>query len=417
MRPNTQKTQQLSLLPPASCWIVSDGGVTRTTYFRSNEWESQAPTAAPEYFDEFLATWKAIVPRYLRGGPPVGLSLTGGVDSRMILACSPRDAEELITYTFNGRYRECADVRISRQLARASRHEHYVINLGAPFLQDFPELAAQAVYLSDGSVDVRGAIDLYVQREMRRISPVRVTGTNGGEILRSIVNISPSAVDRDLFANDLHKYMDAAVRTCKRSLRESSPRTFAVFKQTPWYMAPKFALERLQLTLRMPYLDNDFVALAYRAPLGTDSAFSLAIIAAARPELAPIPTDRTLSGNSKGLIDRWLRDISFKVDHAYDDGLPTWLTVLDRAFAPFHPERMIAGRHKIHHFRLYYRDDLAPFVRDVLLDPATLRRSHLSPRGLTMTVESHLSGARNRTRQLHRLLTLELIHRTLLAST
>ena len=95
---------------------------------------------------------------------------------------------DLPCYTFNGPYRECADARIARQIATTCGQSHQVIHMGDDFFDDFADLAAKSVYLSDGTMDVTGAAELYVNRDARKIAPVRLTGNYGSEILREFVS-------------------------------------------------------------------------------------------------------------------------------------------------------------------------------------------------------------------------------------
>jgi asparagine synthase (glutamine-hydrolysing) len=60
---------------------------------------------------------------------------------------------------------------------------------------------------------------------------------------------------------------------------------------------------------------------------------------------------------------------------------------------------------------VWYRDALAPYVREVLLDPRSLSRHYLNHRGVEALVQAHLKGMGNYTTQVHQLLTLELLHR------
>jgi asparagine synthase (glutamine-hydrolysing) len=55
---------------------------------------------------------------------PVGVSLTGGVDSRMVMAWARAPRGSLRTYTFGGMYRDCTDVSIARRVAKLSGQEH-----------------------------------------------------------------------------------------------------------------------------------------------------------------------------------------------------------------------------------------------------------------------------------------------------
>src|SRR5215475_3285577 len=75
----------ISLLPPASSWVFSTGKpVKKKTYFKQEVWEGQPELSESDFYDKLKQTWKQVVPRYFSGKQPVGLSLTGGVDSRMI---------------------------------------------------------------------------------------------------------------------------------------------------------------------------------------------------------------------------------------------------------------------------------------------------------------------------------------------
>jgi asparagine synthase (glutamine-hydrolysing) len=79
-----------------------------------------------------------------------------------------------------------------------------------------------------------------------------------------------------------------------------------------------------------------------------------------------------------------------------------------------HLEKLFLGRHKFYHFRYWYRNALAPYLREVLLDERSLARAHVDRAKLIALVEAHTTGRANYTLELHRLLSLELVHRTLL---
>jgi asparagine synthase (glutamine-hydrolysing) len=65
---------------------------------------------------------------------------------------------------------------------------------------------------------------------------------------------------------------------------------------------------------------------------------------------------------------------------------------------------------------VWYRDALAKYVREVLLDPRALSRPYLEHNGLEAMVQGHLKGDRNYTTEIHKLLSLELLHRLFLDS-
>ena len=143
------------------------------------------------------------------------------------------------------------------------------------------------------------------------------------------------------------------------------------------------------------------------------------LIAQGKPELLSLPTDRGLT-NHRGrffrAVSRAFHEFLFKAEYAYDMGMPQWLARLDHAVSPLHLERLFLGRHKIFHFRVWYRDVLADYVREILLDPRSLSRPYINRKGLEGIVHGHLKGNRNYTSEIHQALTLELLHRLSLDS-
>ena len=405
----------VSTLPGGAAWSFSRGGpVRKEAYFKKESWEELPPLDSSSYYERLKETWARILPRYFRG-ERVGLSLTGGVDSRMILAWAPRHSGTLPCYTFGGRYRDCADVKISRQIAGICGQPHQTIPVDREFLSSFPALAERTVHISDGAMDVTGAIDLYVQRKARQIAPVRLSGVYGGEILRRLVMFKPCSHNPDLIAPELAQLIKSASGTYADELA-GHRLSFTAFKQAPWHIAPKFALERSQLTSRTPYFDNELVALAYQAPanLITDAALSLRLIRDGNPALEKVNTDRGLTLRPHPLVTavtRLYQEFSFKAEYAYDYGMPQWLAKFDHALGPLHLERLFLGRHKFHHFRVFYRDELASYVKEVLLDPRTRSRPYLNGNCLEKLVNGHIKGNRNYTVEIHKILTTELIQR------
>jgi len=409
----------ISLVPGGSAWTFRPGeDVRKDFYFRKEVWEQQPTLAGSVYYERMKDTWKRILPRYLRSRERVGLSLTGGVDSRMILAWAPSPAGTLPCYTFASRYRECADVAISRHVARICHQPHGVIRIGSEFLSQFPDLAEETVYISDGAMDVTGSIDLYVQQRAREIAPVRITGTNGGEILRSLVAFKPSSVGHDVLDPEWDAQTRAAAVTYADEIK-GHRLSFTAFKQAPWFMGCKFVVERSQVALRMPYFDNELIALVYQCPAeyATDNHLSHRLIRDGNPELGKIPTDRGGSlESSPGVAEarRLFQEFTFKAEYAYDYGMPQWLAQTDHYLAPLQLERLFLGRHKLHHFRVFYRDELSRYVQEILLDSRTLGRPYYLKPVLEKMVRGHVGGYRNHTLEIHKLLTLELIQRKLI---
>jgi asparagine synthase (glutamine-hydrolysing) len=408
--------QGIHVLPGAAAWVFRRGLLEQKgAYFRRVEWEEQPLLETEPFYRELREVFARDLPRYFRGREPIGMSLTGGLDTRMIMAWHKCPPQSLPCYTFGGMLRECHDVRVARHVAKVSGQDHEVISVGQDFLSRFPHYAERTVYLTDGCVDVSHSPDLYVNERAREIAPVRMTGNYGSEVFRRVVAFKPHQPLSGLFRPELLFYTRQAGETF-RSLLQGHRLSFAVFRQAPWHHFGLLALEQTQLSVRSPYLDNDLVRLVFRAPASALASedLCLRLIADGNPALARIPTDRGLGGARGPLlaaIFRGLADLSRKAEYAYDYGMPQRLARVDRLLRSLRLERLFLGRHKFYHFRVWYRDALAAYVQSILLDPRTLARPHLERATVETVVRHHVKGDRNYTTEIHRLLTLELLHR------
>jgi len=410
----------IQVLPPGSAWVFRRGALEqRGAYFKAGEWEEQSPLDPEAYYQELREVFSQRLPRYFNGSHPVAMSLTGGLDSRMILAWNKNPPPESIPcYSFGGMFRDSQDVRLARRVTSTRNQSHQVISVGEDFLAHFPRYAERAVYLTDGCIDVSHSPDLYVNERAREIAPVRMTGNYGGEVLRRVRAFKPISPAPGLFAPEFLTEIQAAGNTYATQLH-THPLSFAVFRQAPWHHYGLLALEESQVSVRSPYLDNNFVRTVFRAP---ESAYAnndvcLRLIADGDASLLKVRTDRGLAGNRGRVaveVSRRLLEFTSKAEYAFDYGMPQWAARIDHLLSPFHVERLFLGRHKFYHFRVWYRDALSNYVQEMLLDERTLSRPYLERRGVEAIVRGHMTGNRNYTTAIHKVLTLELAHRLFL---
>lgn len=409
----------ISLLPPGSAWVFSaDGALKKGNYFSSAKWENQPALSSTEFSERLQETFPRVLNRYTNGSEPVAMSLTGGLDGRMIMAWARASQGALPCYTFNSSYRDCADVRIARKIAAACGQPHQTISVGDEFLTQFPQLAEQTVHITDGAMDVSGAAELYVNRLARQIAPVRLTGNYGSEILRRHVAFKPRPLTEEIFSSDFVPQLAAAAQTYSKEAN-GNRLSFIAFRQLPWHHHARLAVEQSQIILRSPFLDNDLVALAFQAPAEAVNSLapSLRLIAEGNPALSRIPTDRGITYPADRMTNRVHRSIQeflAKAEYAYDYGMPNWLARVDKYLEPFRFERLFLGRQKFCHFRTWYRHQLASYLKEILLDPRSRSRSYVNGGALEPMVNAHIKGLRNYTVEIHKLLSMELLHRTLL---
>lgn len=411
----------ISLIPGGSAWTFRQSrDVKKDKYFSPRQFESLEPLSDSEYYKRLKETWIRILPRYLRGPERAALSLTGGKDCRMILAWAQSPPGSLPCYTFGGQVRDCYDVKIARRVADICRQPWQAIRLDETFFKDFAHYAEKTVYVTDGSMDVSGSPGLFVNRRAREIAPIRLTGNYGQEILRSYVAFKPAPVHMGILESDFGRLVENAPQRYQEE-RRGNRLSFVAFKQVPWHHYSRLASELSQLTLRSPYLDNEIVRLAFQAPKGLTQRddIQLRLIAEGNAALGKIETDRGLLYEPIPLYT-WLKyqlqEFTAKAEYAYDYGMPHSLAKVDNMFKKLHLERIFLGRHKYYHFRIWYRDRLSGYVREILLDSSTRNRPFLRGRQIERMVKAHIQGTANYTSEIHRLLTVELIHRQLIGS-
>jgi asparagine synthase (glutamine-hydrolysing) len=308
-------------------------------------------------------------------------------------------------------------VKLGRRVAAICKQTHDVITAGSEFLSRFPHYAERSVFLTDACVDLSRTADLYVQEKVREIAPIRMVGTYGSEILMQTIMFKAGAPSAGVF-EPLREQIGRGIETYNVA-RQVHPISFVAFRQSPWHHYGVLGLEQTQVGIRSPFLDNEVVKTAYRAPgpaaLGVNETARARLIREGNPALAKIRTDRG-SGGLNGALTHLYLEFFFKAEYAYDMGMPQWMARIDHMFAPLHFERIWLGRHKPFHFRVWYRDHLRDYVRQILLDDRALARPYISRAGVERVVNGHLRGDENHTDEIHRLLALELAHRLFVES-
>jgi asparagine synthase (glutamine-hydrolysing) len=406
----------VDLLPGGSVWSFEKGTCHRRKYFSPETWESQPTLSAESFEAKFQETFTRIMPRYLESDSKIGISLTAGVDSRMIMACLPPVGEQPICYTFSGEKRDTLDARLAARVAASCGLEHQVLRIRSDFFANFASHVDRTVYVTDGALGSLGAHEIYLNSQARALSGVRLTGVFGGEILRGVSMFKPLPFANCLVNPDLAKAVTSSARQWSHDCEH--PITFAAFHEIPEKRFGIPAASRSQVSFRTPYLDNELVALAFQAPKNFRMSIrpTLSLIRSRRPRLSEIPTDMGQLGDAIRLASvsrRFLSKAVCKLDYLYTEGLPPSLSRLDSLFTQLSSSLGIAGLHKYLPYRNWFQRELAAYV-DAVLKDAQVRRSRLwDSHFLDQMVSDHATGHKNYVREIDAVLTLEGVERLL----
>jgi asparagine synthase (glutamine-hydrolysing) len=405
----------IELLPTASVWCFEKRKCEKRKYFSPATWESQSTLSAEAFAAEFEKTFKRILPRYFQSGSKIGISLTGGLDTRMIMACLPKTGEKPVCYTYSGEKRKTLDALLAARIAEVCGLEHHVLRIGPDFFSDFASHVDRTVYATDGYLGSLGAHEIYLNNQARALSPMRLTGVFGGEILRGVCMFKPLHLTHQLFNVDLAE----TVTTCTRRWSHDSehPITFAAFHEIPELRFALPAASRSQVIFRTPYLDNEIVALAYQAPESArTSTDCTSLVKANNPSLSKLPTDMGDMGEANPLAaasSRLLSKVFCKLDYLRSEGMPYGLSSLDPLVTQITSILGIAGLHKYLPYRIWFQRKLGPYV-DAILKDAQIRHSSLWDRSfLEHMASDHATGQKNYVRELDAVITIDAVERLL----
>jgi asparagine synthase (glutamine-hydrolysing) len=402
--------QNIGVLPSASCWTLENGEVSnKRIYFDRSDWERQERLDGDRFAERVMETLPGVVEQYAKAGLPRGISLTGGLDSRILVACLDMTPGEFPCYTFGSMYRDTYDVRQAREIANACGQSHTVLVPGRDFLKNFPQYLEGAVLRSDGYLGLSGAAELYVNSLAREIAPIRLTGNYGSELFRGVRAFKSRMPRGGMLTADFWLYLTEAEHTFE-ALENTDPLSFTLFHQAPHQGYGRLAIEESQVIMRTPFLDNELVRVIYQRPAAfSDGAdLSASVIHRYRPDLAQIPTDRGDLG--KGiLLEKWFRrmyhEALFKGEYWASHGMPQWVAMLTHCAPILSPEGLMLGRHKFQHYTRWLRMELSEYVRDVMLSNAHLPH-FFEKRNLEVMVYDHLRGRRNYMDEIDKILTI-----------
>ena len=406
----------VQLAPGGSLWTIENGQCRKAQYFTPAKWEEQTLLTEAAFEEELAGTFGRVLPGYFEFAGRAGIALTGGFDTRMIMACLPQMQRPPVCYTYAGVNGATRDARVAARVAAACGLEHGLLRVGPDFFSDFGNWMERTVSATDGSFGALGAHEIYLNAQARSRSPLRVTGVFGSEILRGVSTFKANPVSRGLTRKD---FGGGDVAGFAQAWERMHPVTFAAFHEIPWNIQPSLVACRSQVIFRTPFLDNRIVALAYRAPesLRRSSASAVRFIERKNPALAAIPTDRGYLGHCNALtraLRRAYAEVTFKLDYYQNEGMPQALTRFEPCIQAVGRALPVFGQHKYLHYRRWFRRELASFLRDSVAEIASSGSAMWNADEVRRMAEEHISGARNRIHDIGAVLTLRAVERGLL---
>jgi asparagine synthase (glutamine-hydrolysing) len=411
-------------LLPAAGWLIYDLGNDRLKldrYWRLTELKGYNGGTEAAILEHIEAAFAKAVDRCTAGTDRLGLSLSGGLDSRTILAAVPADRP---IRTVSMGVAGSMDHRGAEEMARLLCRQHHCCVLGDGFLARFADYLKQMVHLTDGhylsqcvimptlpvyrdlgiQVLLRGhAGELMHMRKAYNFSldqqafSIRDDAGLEGWLHGHLQTYMLDGIEGSLFAPAHRREMAGlALESLRACLRESQG--IGPPLQRIWHL---FISQRLRretalsmvkfgslVETRLPYLDNELVDALLAAPpeMKLGEGIQAHILHCRAPAFLRVPNSNTGTRVGAGPVARALGKARLKI----------LAKLRVRGYQPY--ERL----------GLWLRRELRPLVCDLLLNELCLERGLFDPNTVKTIVENHLSGRRNHTFLLMALMIFEL---------
>ncbi|MBX9789758.1 MAG: hypothetical protein K2Y37_12645 [Pirellulales bacterium] len=416
-------------LPAAACVTIdaSSGQMEAARYWQSAE-APLAPRSESEWLDEVDRRLAVAVERQSHDTPGLGISLSGGLDSRLILALIDHSRVPVTSLSLG--MAGSLDHRCAERMAALTNRRHYSHVLSHDFLHEFAGHMRHMVHLTDGHY-LSQCIVIPTLPIYRQLGIGVLLRGHAGELLHmgkaynfslddAALGISTAselegwlwkhlraymleAVDSPLLAAADTAEVECLARESLHSALEPLSTVDPVLQRV-WHL---FVSERLRretalsmvefgsvVETRLPYLDNDLVDSLLAAPphLKLGETLQQYMLARRKPEFLDIPNANTGTRIGAGKLAQRLATLRMRVFAKV--GVP--------GYQPY--ERL----------GLWLRRELAPWVCELLLADRTLQRGVFRPDTLRSVVRQHLDHQRNHTFLLLALMIFELGQREFL---
>jgi len=375
-----------------------------------------------DYLESLTRAFDVSIERSVEGNHKFGLSLSGGLDTRVLLTGLDRRHVKLSTFTLGGK--GCADEVIGYKLARMSKSDHRFIPLEESYLADLLPRIQRMVSLTDGMYTSDGFTEVLALRAFEESSFAVLLRGHAGELakastayplhtdaqilaMRSTDELAPHLFNRleslfhpssarGLFADSWRDAHDdqAARRSLETSIDgvEASPADLCAYLYLTEYhrrvTVPSLEIFRNVVEVRLPLADPDFVAAVFQGPAewrnGTEIHRTL--IRHNGPEYLRVRNPNTGAPAGAGPMQEF---------------------VLDKLNSALRRLNVYGYRH-YHAFDGWMRRAFLDVVDQVLLAPASLDRRLFQEAALRRLVDEARSGTRTHDHVLQVLVLAEL---------
>ncbi len=417
--------EAVKLLPQASVLTYMDGRLKIHPYWKLHYLDLHELRDEKEDIDQLNHLLQQAVRRRISDDPTKGLLLSGGLDSRVILAEMAEALNPKQIHTFSWGIPGCDDCRAAKELAAIAGSNYHFYELKPDWLI---EKANEAVARTDGLGNIANLHALAAAGQEAAIAPILFKGFLGDAMFgyaahrrlwgnydeqtsylihqqthrgNGVIYFDSSDYPA-LFTDDFNKEVgDAVFESYRAGMKRSNASQLAIqrlyFDLTQ--RVPRMTLNGVEVVrgyaaVRLPFADNDLVDFSLVIPPGYLHERYIAYLAFTSKyhRFAKVPNPSTglpMVSCARDTLLRARKDLRWQIRTL---GLEKLLAPEARPYKDY---------------GAWFRHELRHWVESTLLNPHSLERGIFYPDTIRQKVAEHMAG-KDYAVQLGGLLTLEL---------
>lgn len=385
------------------------------------------PEQLKHLYGEFKRLMSMAVEHRMRDEEKIGIFLSGGIDSRIIVGfaneIAKKNGKEVITFTIG--VKDGIQQKIAKKVADRLRLKNIFFEVRPDTMKKYSE---EIVRHACGIMDICDGHFLPFLEEIRELVDMVLLGSFGGELFGAMLHkvdsiekivkkyIAVKNLDQVFSESFMEDLKDAPVRNlinlinmiCKNYsiIIEDAADYFELRIRCCNFIVPLFGYINWYIKTYFPFLDNEVVEFAVRLPkhLRRSRRFLEGALRFCFPQLSDIPLEKTAMPPGAHPLLVYLGKIriiaSERVRNFIDKAFGGSIRIL-----PLYSKDY---RQHYHWMRTYCKR----FIEEILLSDKTLNRDIYKDNGIKRVLEEHISFKKNHTRLICELLTLELMLRT-----
>lgn len=413
----------IEIIPPASILEWGNGDISIEQYWEFKYDENIREHSDKYYVDGLIKLFKQAVKRRMKGNYKIGLGLSGGMDSRAVLAAI-NSPVTTITFSFPNIDNT---PKFAKKAAEIKGFSHKLLKIKEDFLINY---AKEAVFFTEGMIPLNYFLDIKLWA--KEYCDILIGGwepetTFKGEFLNkkillvendeelckllydkySIINDKTASL---FFSDKYYKYISfqnlkKEIEKIKNKHPANKNDIFIFLNRELRSMVMGFVYQRNVIEDRQPFRDNDLIDFALKIPpeLRYNYRIYFKFLKKLSPELFDISDSST---NIKIGVPYFLHKI-FSLKKKAMRKIRDIVRIKSRGLIkiPFksgHPE---------YGERIRVDKGLKKWVEDILLDERTLNRKYFNRNFIFRMVKDHMNYKSDYTSLIFLLLTFELWYR------